>query len=113
MRASPISQNFIGTDMTEHTDPRGKKYTREVLEVARTKGKGWVDYHLRNPAKNDAIEPKSLYVERSGNFIFGCGVYRPEAEQASLDSQQQETNNNVPERRAPNSPMRRNRASAR
>jgi methyl-accepting chemotaxis protein len=112
MRASPISQNFIGTDMTEHTDPRGKKYTHEVLEVARTKGKGWVDYHLRNPAKNDAIEPKSLYVERSGNFIFGCGVYRPEAEQASLTStsRQQETNNKVPERRAPNSPMRRNRA---
>lgn len=80
MQASPISQHFIGQDMTEHTDPYGKKYTRELLEIARTKGNGWVDYHLRNPAKDNVVEPKSLYIERHGDLVFGCGIYRPEAE---------------------------------
>jgi methyl-accepting chemotaxis protein len=107
MKASPISQDFVGQDMTEHTDPYGKKYTREVLELARTKGNGWVDYHLRNPAKNNVIEPKSLYVERSGNLIFGCGVYRPEAERPNRGNRQPEPSHHFPERRASNSPMRR------
>jgi len=113
MRASPISQHFIGQDMTDHADPNGKKYTREVLEVARVKGKGWVDYHLRNPAKNNAIEPKSLYVERAGELIFGCGVYRPEAAQTASANPQQQSGAGVFERRASNSPMRRDKAAAR
>jgi methyl-accepting chemotaxis protein len=112
MRASPISQHFVGQDMTEHADPNGKKYTREVLEVARLKGKGWVDYHLRNPAKNNAIEPKSLYVERAGDLIFGCGIYRPEAERNTGAIQHAQAGN-PHERRAPNSPLRRARSSGR
>ena len=85
MRASPASRHLIGQDMTERTDADGKKYAKEILELARTRGMGWCDYRLRNPAKNDVIEPKSAYFERADELVFGCGIYRPEADLGRFD----------------------------
>ena len=113
MRASPASQHLIGHDMTNAADADGKKYAQEIFEIARTKGKGWCDYRLRNPAKQNQIEPKSAYVECDGDFIVGCGIYRPEAEQSPLASQRRETGGVTRERRSPNSPMRRTRSVSR
>ncbi|GEM_PF-3110484 len=71
-------QDAIGQDITERVDVDGKKYAREMVDIARTKEKGWVDYRFKN-AKTDQIEPKSAYIERVGDYILGCGIYRPEA----------------------------------
>lgn len=78
MRATPFKQ-VIGKNLADHKDADGKKYMAEILDLARTKGKGWCDYRLRNPTTN-VDEPKSAYIEREGNLIFGCGIYRPEVD---------------------------------
>ncbi|HEX9811365.1 MAG TPA: methyl-accepting chemotaxis protein [Burkholderiales bacterium] len=113
MLASSASQHLLGHNMMDQVDADGKTYAAEIFEIARTKGKGWCDYRLRNPSKNNQIEPKSAYIESDGSVIVGCGIYRPEAEQTASVSQRQETTDNVRERRAPRSPMRRANTSAR
>jgi methyl-accepting chemotaxis protein len=113
MLASPVSQHLLGHNMLDQVDADGKNYAAEIFEIARTKGKGWCDYRLRNPSKNNQIEPKSAYFESNGNIIVGCGIYRPEAQRgADAERQPNAAGSLVPERRAPNSPMRRMRTGA-
>ncbi|MFL6623087.1 MAG: methyl-accepting chemotaxis protein [Sulfurifustis sp.] len=78
MLASPVSPN-IGKNISDISDADGKKYIYEMMQIARARGKGWCDYRWHNPA-TDRIEPKSTYFEREGDYIVGCGIYRPEAE---------------------------------
>ncbi len=59
----------------ERTDAKGKRFVREMIDIAKTKGKGWVDYHALNPATGQ-VEPKSAYVERVDNILLGCGIYK-------------------------------------
>jgi methyl-accepting chemotaxis protein len=82
MRATPFTEG-IGQRLINHKDEDGKRYMREIIEIAKTKGKGWCDYRLRNPAKNNRIEPKSAYIERERDLVLGCGIYRPEADRAA------------------------------
>jgi cytochrome c len=56
-------------------DEAGKLYWREIVEIARQRGTGWCDYTGTHP-KTKVREPKSLYVERVGDLIVGCGIYR-------------------------------------
>jgi methyl-accepting chemotaxis protein len=79
MLSSSASQHLIGQSLMEHVDADGKKYAQEVVQLALAQGTGWCDYRLRNPAKNNIVEPKSVYIEREGDYIVGCGIYRPEA----------------------------------
>lgn len=67
--------SVVGSDVLDHCDTDGKQFVRERLFIARTQGHGWQQYKYRNPAKNDAIEAKAMYVERVGDWIFGCGIY--------------------------------------
>jgi methyl-accepting chemotaxis protein len=72
--SNPKSRNQNYADLK---DSNGKLFIRDVLRIARERGKGWVDYQWRNPiSKQD--EPKSTYFERSGNLILLCGIYRAE-----------------------------------
>ena len=72
--SNPKSRNQSYADLK---DTNGKLFIRDVLRIARDRGKGWVDYQWRNPvSKQD--EPKSTYFERSGNLILLCGIYRSE-----------------------------------
>ncbi len=73
--SNPRSRNQNHADLK---DARGKPFIRDVLRIARERGKGWVDYYWRNPASKQ-VEPKSTYFERSGGLILLCGIYRKEA----------------------------------
>jgi len=67
---------LIGTDMLDQADVDGKKFVKEFVNVAKTKGEGWVDYKW--PYKQTGeVEPKISYVRRiDGTDLFvGCGFY--------------------------------------
>jgi hypothetical protein len=70
-----------GQSFADLRDNNGKFYIRDVLRIAKERGKGWVDYHWRNPVSKQT-EPKSSYFERSGDLILYCGVYRTDADSA-------------------------------
>jgi cytochrome c len=69
------SKAMIGKNMISLRDPDGKYFIKEMVNVAQTKGSGWVDYKWSNPATKK-IEAKSTYVQRSGEFFLGCGIYK-------------------------------------
>jgi len=65
----------IKAPMFDLKDQDGKFLIRELAATAQNPGHGWVDYKWPNPVTK-AIESKSSYVERMGNYFVGVGVYR-------------------------------------
>ncbi len=59
-------------------DFNGKPFMREILQIARERGRGWVDYRMAHPATQKPM-PKSTYLERAGDVILMCGIYRGES----------------------------------
>lgn len=75
MMAHGVNPKLIGKNLMELKDTDGKYFVKEQMEVAKTKGSGWVDFKWPNPVSK-AIEQKSLYVERVGDLVVGCGIYK-------------------------------------
>jgi cytochrome c len=66
---------LVGKDLIGMKDPDGKYYVKERVELAKTKSEFWQDYKFSNPLTKK-IEPKSMYIEKMGNYLVGCGVYK-------------------------------------
>lgn len=66
---------FVGKNRLDVKDPDGKSFLKEMLAVAKGKGKGWVDYKYPNPMSNK-IEAKTSYVEMCDGLLVGAGVYK-------------------------------------
>jgi cytochrome c len=66
---------LIGKNLSGLKDQDGKYLIREMIEIVRGPGTGWVDYKWPNPI-NNKIEDKSSYVARMGDYFVGVGVYR-------------------------------------
>ena len=73
--AHPYSPWLAGKDLTDVPDVNGKMFRREIIELAATKGKGWVDYMYRNPASGK-IEPKTTYILRVDEVVLEAGIYK-------------------------------------
>ncbi len=67
-----------GENHADKKDYNGKPFMREVLRLAKERGKGWVDYQMLHPLTKKPA-PKSAYVERAGERIVLCGIYRTDA----------------------------------
>jgi cytochrome c len=66
---------LIGKDLSALKDQDGKFLIREMIELVKGPGQGWVDYKWPNPNTNK-IEDKSSYVEKMGSYVVGVGIYR-------------------------------------
>lgn len=66
---------LVGKDMSELKDSDGKFFIKAFIELAKTKGSGWVDYKWQNPVTKN-IEPKSTYLQRYEDYFLGCGIYK-------------------------------------
>ncbi|GAB3375503.1 cache domain-containing protein [Massilia agri] len=73
--AHPINPSIVGKDLTDVPDANGKKYRREIIELAAAKGKGWVDYQYKNPTSGK-IEPKTTYIQRVDDVVLEAGIYK-------------------------------------
>jgi cytochrome c len=73
--AHGANQKMIGRDLMDNKDVDGKEFVKERVEMMKTQASGWQDYKFRNPLSNQ-IEAKSMYIERTGELIVGCGVYK-------------------------------------
>jgi signal transduction histidine kinase len=73
--AHPYNPAIVGKDLIDVSDASGKKYRREIVDLAQAKGKGWVDYMYKNPTTGK-IEPKTTYILRSGDVILEAGIYK-------------------------------------
>lgn len=65
---------LVGKALIEVKDVNGKAFVREELDMAKSKGKGWVDFMWFNP-ETKAMAPRSSYFEKVGEVIVLTGVY--------------------------------------
>ena len=71
MLAHGDNPGLIGRSVLELRDVDGKLFNRDVQAIQDT---GWVHYKWKNPVTN-AVEPKSQYVIRIGDYVVGVGAY--------------------------------------
>jgi cytochrome c len=73
--AHGANPKMIGRDLIDNKDVDGKEFVKERIELMKAQQSAWQDYKFRNPVSNQ-IEQKSMYIERSGDLIVGCGIYK-------------------------------------
>lgn len=73
--AHPTNPKLIGKNMLVLPDADGKLFRKEIVELATTKGKGWVDYRYNNPTTGN-VERKTTYIFRQGDVILQAGLYK-------------------------------------
>lgn len=73
--ANATAPEKVGQNLLEVPDSKGKKFRKEFVELAKKEGSGWVDYTNINP-KTKQDEPKTSYIEKAGELIIGCGIYK-------------------------------------
>jgi methyl-accepting chemotaxis protein len=56
-------------------DADGKLFVRDMATLAKNKGTGWIEYKWAHPVTNE-IKVKTSYVERVGDMLIACGVYK-------------------------------------
>jgi len=75
---NPAFPKREGTNVSGQTDANGKKFHDLMLETARTKGSGWVDYMFPRPGQTKPSH-KWTYVKRvtvdGAPALLGAGFY--------------------------------------
>ncbi len=71
MVAHGTNPGLIGKSMLDLKDVDGKPFNRDIQGIKDT---GWVDFKWQNPLTK-AIEPKTMYEVRVGEYIVGVGAY--------------------------------------
>ncbi len=73
--AHPINPKLVGKNLVVLPDADGKLFRKEIIDRAKSAGKGWVDYRYNNPVSGE-IEKKSSYFLKNGDVILEAGIYR-------------------------------------
>ena len=68
-------KSMIGKELIDFKDVDGTPYMRQRIDMMKKQKSGWQNYKFLNPVTKK-IQPKEMYVERDGDLIFGCGVYK-------------------------------------
>jgi hypothetical protein len=74
--AQGANPKLVGKDLIGLKDPDGKPLIKMFVDLAKEKGKGWVEgYKFLNPV-TQKLEGKAMYLERVGDTLVGCGIYK-------------------------------------
>lgn len=69
-----MNPKLTGTNAKDLHDVEGHPLVKEMLELAKTKGEGTVDYVWRNPVTN-AVEKKRTFIRKENGSLIGVGFY--------------------------------------
>ncbi len=75
MKGHP-NPKLIGRNLYNEPDSKGKLFRKEIVDLANSRGSGWVDYTYSNPMTGQE-EAKITYFQKEGNLIVCCGAYLP------------------------------------
>jgi cytochrome c len=73
--AHGANANRVGTNQIADTDPDGKAFVKERVELAATHPSFWQTYKFMNPVTHE-VEPKAMYCERLDQTAVCGGVYQ-------------------------------------
>ncbi|PWB63854.1 MAG: chemotaxis protein [Bradyrhizobiaceae bacterium] len=85
-----VSPQLAGRNMVDVKDPAGRYFFREMVDVTRRQGGGYVSYQWPKPG-SDAPQPKLTYVEGFApwEWVIGTGVYIDDLDRQVWRSAQQ------------------------
>ena len=66
---------MVGKRLIDLKDNEGKPMIKEMVDLAKSKGKGWVDFKWPNPVTK-SVESKSGYIEKVEDVLVGSGIYK-------------------------------------
>lgn len=68
---------LVGKSVLELKDNTGRNFMRDMIEQAKNKGPGWVDYQWSNPVTKE-VAAKSSYVTPVAGYggFVGVGIYK-------------------------------------
>ncbi|NTV71432.1 MAG: chemotaxis protein [Azonexaceae bacterium] len=72
--AHGVNPAWTGTDALSLHDVEGHALIQDMIDQAKSKGTGVVDYVWRNPVTN-AVERKRSFIQRVDNSLLGVGYY--------------------------------------
>ena len=69
---------LVGKSLFDQKDPTtGKYFVKEMIEIAKTKGSGWLEYNWVNPVTKKIGLKKSWIVRVEGeDYLVNCGAYK-------------------------------------
>jgi methyl-accepting chemotaxis protein len=73
--AHGINPRVINYDSRQSKDPNGRAYMTELIDLAKARGEGWVEYVYNHPVTNELMS-KSSFAQRVGDLVIGCGAYK-------------------------------------
>jgi hypothetical protein len=73
--AHPKNPKLIGKNLLNVPDVDGKTFRQDIINIAKSKGSGWVDYKYKNP-ETQKIEEKTTFCKKTTDIVFCCGVYK-------------------------------------
>jgi len=73
----PYREDLNDTDLSEYSDPKGKKLFVEFVKVVEKSGRGYVDYMWQWKDDDSRIVPKLSFVRefKAWGWIIGTGIY--------------------------------------
>ncbi|PHV08365.1 histidine kinase [Janthinobacterium sp. BJB412] len=66
---------MVGKPLIGLKDNEGKTVIKDMVELVKSKGKGWVEFKWPNPVTK-AVEAKAGYVEKVDDMLVGSGIYK-------------------------------------
>lgn len=66
---------LIGQNFEKVPDVKGKMFRKDIVDIAKASGSGWVDYWYKDP-ETDKLSLKTTYVKLLGDMVVACGVYK-------------------------------------
>lgn len=75
--AHGANEKLVGKSLAALKDQNGKMFVQEMVDVAKTKGSGWVEYDWPHP-QTKKVEGKASYALKIPEYdgFVGVGVYR-------------------------------------
>jgi cytochrome c len=68
-------KSMVGKELIDFKDIDGKPYMKERVDLMKKQNTAWQEYKFMNPLTKK-VEPKEIYIERSGDLIVGAGAYK-------------------------------------
>ena len=75
MLAHGVNDKYVGQNFMDVKDASGKKFIQEIINSARSKDSGWVEYEWYNPVTKDDLL-KQVYFEKVNDLIICSGDYK-------------------------------------
>jgi cytochrome c len=77
MLANGGNPKMTGNNWKGAKDSKGKLFAVEMIDVAKAKGSGWVEYSWTHPTTKK-IQPKVTWVQRveGADYFVACGIYK-------------------------------------